>query len=125
MAVTMYNAVREFMSRRYPKKGKKGIGNKNSNHNPPIKRMNFHLSLSLVYNILMISFNMDLLRDIELLIKKLCFSNGKSLLQLRLVVFPSLGHQSSLPGGTLHERPFHQRAVQPRRVSGLHSLYQQ
>ena len=70
MAVTMYNAVREFMSRRYPKKGKKGIGNKNSNHNPPIKRMNFHLSLSLVYNILMISFNMDLLRDIELLMKK-------------------------------------------------------
>jgi len=71
MAVTMYNTVREFMSRRYPKKGKKGIGNKNSNHNPPIKRMNFHLSLSLVYNILMISFNMDLLRDIELLNKKL------------------------------------------------------
>ena len=125
MAVTMYNAVREFMSRRYPKKGKKGIGNKNRSHNPPIKRMNFHLSRSLVYNILIISFNMDLLRDIELLIKKLCFSNGKSLLQLRLAVFPSLGHQSSLPGGTLHERPFHQRAVQPRRVSGLHYLYQQ
>jgi hypothetical protein len=54
MAVTMYNAVREFMSRRYPKKGKKGIGNKNRSHNPPIKRRNFHLSLSLVYNILMI-----------------------------------------------------------------------
>jgi hypothetical protein len=75
MAVTMYNAVREFMSRRYPKKGKKGIGNKNSNHNPPIKRMNFHLSLSLLYNILMISFNlsfnMDLLRDIKLLNKKI------------------------------------------------------
>jgi hypothetical protein len=32
--------------------------------------MNFHLSLSLVYNILMISFYMDLLRDIELLMKK-------------------------------------------------------
>jgi len=36
MAVTMYNAVRdavrEFMSRRYPKKGKKGIGNKNTSH---------------------------------------------------------------------------------------------
>ena len=103
----MDNAVREFMSRRYPKKGKKGIGNKNRSHNPPIKRMNFHLSLSLVYNILMISFNMDLLRDIELLIKKLCFSNGKSLLQVRLVVFPSLGHRGSLPGGTPHERPFH------------------
>ena len=29
MAVIMYNAVREFMSRRYPKKGKKGMGNKN------------------------------------------------------------------------------------------------
>ncbi len=29
MAVTMYNAVREFSSRWYPKKGKKGIGNKN------------------------------------------------------------------------------------------------
>jgi hypothetical protein len=70
MAVTMYNAVREFMSRRYPKKGKKGIGNKNRSHNPPIKRMNFHLSLSLVYNILMISFYIDLLRDIELLKKK-------------------------------------------------------
>ena len=70
MAVTMYNAVREFSSRWYPKKGKKGIGNKNSNHNPPIKRMNFHLSLSLVCNILMISFYMDLLRDIELLMKK-------------------------------------------------------
>jgi hypothetical protein len=108
MAVTMYNAVREFMSRRYPKKGKKGIGNKNRSHNPPIKRMNFHLSLNLVYNILMISFYMVLLRDIELLMeKKLYFSNGKSLLQLRLVVFPSLGHQSSLPGGTLHEHPFH------------------
>jgi hypothetical protein len=26
MAVTMYNAVREFSSRWYPKKGKKGIG---------------------------------------------------------------------------------------------------
>jgi hypothetical protein len=72
MAVTMYNAVREFMSRRYPKKGKKGIGNKNRSHNPPIKRMNFHLSLSLVYNILMISFYMDLLRDIELLMEKNC-----------------------------------------------------
>ena len=72
MAVTMYNAVREFMSRRYPKKGKKGIGNKNRSHNPPIKRMNFHLSLSLVYNILMISFYMVLLRDIELLMKKNC-----------------------------------------------------
>jgi hypothetical protein len=70
MAVTMYNAVREFMSRRYPKKGKKGIGNKNRSHNPPIKRMNFHLSLSLVYNILMISFYMDLLRDIKLPMKK-------------------------------------------------------
>jgi hypothetical protein len=72
MAVTMYNAVREFMSRRYPKKGKKGIGNKNRSHNPPIKRMNFHFSLSLVYNILMISFYMDLLRDIELLMEKNC-----------------------------------------------------
>jgi hypothetical protein len=72
MAVTMYNAVREFMSRRYPKKGKKGIGNKNRSHNPPIKRMNFHLSLSLVYNILMISFYMDLLRDIELQMEKNC-----------------------------------------------------
>jgi hypothetical protein len=72
MAVTMYNAVREFMSRRYPKKGKKGIGNKNTSHNPPIKRMNFHLSLSLVYKILMISFYMDLLRDIELLMEKNC-----------------------------------------------------
>jgi hypothetical protein len=59
------------LSRWYPKKGKKGIGNKNSNHNPPIKRMNFHLSLSLLYNILMISFNMDLLRDIKLLNKKI------------------------------------------------------
>gem|GEM_PF-1089964 len=29
MAVTMYNAVREFSSRWYPKKSKKGIGNKN------------------------------------------------------------------------------------------------
>ena len=35
------------------------------------------------------------------------FSNGKSLLQLRLVVFPSLGHQGSLPGATLREHPFH------------------
>jgi len=71
MAVTTYNAVREFMSRRYPKKGKKGIGNKNRSHNPPIKRMNFHLCRSLVYNILIISFYMDLLRDIDLLKKKL------------------------------------------------------
>ena len=108
MAVTTYDAVREFVSMRYPKKGKKGIGNKNRSHNPPIKRMNFHLSLSFVYNILMKSFYMDLLRGIELLMeKKLCFSNGKSLLQLPLVVFPSLGHQSSSPGGTLHEHPFH------------------
>jgi len=70
MAVTMYNAVREFMSRWYPKKGKKGIGNKNRSHNPPIKRRNFHLSLSFVYNMLIILFYMDLLRDIELLYKK-------------------------------------------------------
>src|SRR5881396_502480 len=49
MAVTTYNAVREFMSRRYPKKGKKGIGKRNRSHNPPIKRMNFHLCLNLVY----------------------------------------------------------------------------
>jgi hypothetical protein len=73
MAVTMYKAVREFMSRWYPKKGKKGIGNKKRSHNPPIKRRNFHLSLSLVYNILMISFYMDILRDIELLKKKIMF----------------------------------------------------
>jgi hypothetical protein len=71
MAVTTYNAVREFVSMRYPKKGKKGIGNKNKSHNPPIKRMNFHLSLSFVYNILMISFYIDLLRDIDLLKKKI------------------------------------------------------
>jgi hypothetical protein len=63
----MYNAVSvsEFMSRWYPKTGKKGIGNKKRSHNPPIKRRNFHLSLSLVYNILMISFYMGILRDIE------------------------------------------------------------
>ena len=60
----MYNAVREFMSRRYPKKGKKGIGNKKRSHNPPINRRNFHLSLSLVYNMLMICFYIDLLRYI-------------------------------------------------------------
>ena len=73
----LYNAVREFVSMRYPKKGKKGIGNKNRSHNPPIKRMNFHLSLSFVYNILMKSFYMDLLRGIELLMeKKLCFSES-------------------------------------------------
>jgi hypothetical protein len=56
MAVTVYSANREFMSRRNPKKGKKGIGNRNRSHNPPIKRRNFHLSLNLVYNMLMISF---------------------------------------------------------------------
>jgi hypothetical protein len=55
MAVITYNAVREFMSRWYPKKGKKGIGNKNRSHNPPIKSKNFHLFFSLVYNMLMIS----------------------------------------------------------------------
>ena len=70
MAVTMYNAVREFMSSWYPKKGKKGIGNKNRSHNPPIKRRNFHLSLSFVYNMLIIQFYLDLLRDIELQKKK-------------------------------------------------------
>ena len=37
----------------------------------------------------------------------ICFSNGKSLLQLWLVVSPSLSHQGSLPGATLHEHPFH------------------
>jgi hypothetical protein len=54
--VTTYKAVREFVSRWYPKKGKRGIGKRNRSHNPPIKTMNFHLSLSLVYDILMISF---------------------------------------------------------------------
>ena len=32
----------------------------------------------------------------------LCLSNGRSLLQVRLGVFPSLGHQGSLQGGSLH-----------------------
>ena len=41
------------------KKGKKGMGNRNSNHSPPIKRKNFHLSLILVYKMLPISFNLD------------------------------------------------------------------
>ena len=35
------------------------------------------------------------------------FSNGKSLLQLWLVVSPSLSHQGSLSDATLHEHPFH------------------
>jgi hypothetical protein len=56
MTVTKYRAVREFLSRLYPKKGKTGIGKRNRSHNPPIKRMNFHLSLNLVYDMLMISF---------------------------------------------------------------------
>ena len=38
---------------------------------------------------------------------KTCFNSGMSLLQVRLVVFLSLGHQDSLQGGTLHEHPFH------------------
>jgi hypothetical protein len=89
MAVTMYNAVREFMSRRYPKKGKKGIGNKNRSHNPPIKRRNFHLSLSLVYNMLIIQFCMDL-REIELLKKKLgrnCYSSFHRSWMIQTMVF--------------------------------------
>jgi hypothetical protein len=44
---------------------------------------------------------------IIVIIHCVCFSSGMSLLQVRLVVFPSLGHQGSLPGGTPHERPFH------------------
>jgi len=39
MTVTKYRAVREFVSRWYPKKGKKGIGKRNTSHNPPIRRM--------------------------------------------------------------------------------------
>jgi hypothetical protein len=33
--------------------------------------------------------------------------HDRSLLQVRLVVFPSLGHQGSLPGVTPLEHPFH------------------
>jgi hypothetical protein len=58
IALIKYSVVRELMSILYPKKGKKGIGNRNSSHNPPIKRMNFHLSLNLEYAILIISFQM-------------------------------------------------------------------
>lgn len=58
IALIKYSVVRELMSILYPKKGKKGIGNRNSSHNPPIKRMNFHLFLSLEYAILIISFQM-------------------------------------------------------------------
>jgi hypothetical protein len=58
IALIKYSVVRELMSILYPKKGKKGIGNRNSSHNPPIKRMNFHLFLNLEYAILIISFQM-------------------------------------------------------------------
>ena len=43
----------------------------------------------------------------EVLDLTLCSSSGRSLPQVWLVVFPSLGHQGSLLGGTPHERPFH------------------
>ena len=57
IALIKYSVVRELMSILYPKKGKKGIGNRNSSHKPPIKRMNFHLFLSLEYAIFKISFH--------------------------------------------------------------------
>jgi hypothetical protein len=34
IALIKYSVVRELMSILYPKKGKKGIGNRNSSHNP-------------------------------------------------------------------------------------------
>lgn len=66
IALIKYSVVRELISILYPKKGKKGIGNKNSSHNPPIKRMNFHLCLNLEYNILIISFHMYVRQTEEL-----------------------------------------------------------
>ncbi len=89
IAVTMYNAVSEFMSRWYPKNGKKGIGNKKRSHNPPIKRRNYHLSLSLVYNMLIIQFYLDL-GEIELLKKKLgrnCYCSFHRSWMIQTMVF--------------------------------------
>ena len=58
IALIKYSVIRELISILYPKKGKKGIGNKNSSHNPPIKRTNFHLCLNLEYAIIIISSHM-------------------------------------------------------------------
>ena len=58
IALIRYSVVRVLTSILYPKKGRKGIGNRKSSHSPPIKRMNFHLCLNLEYAILIISFHM-------------------------------------------------------------------
>jgi hypothetical protein len=42
IAVMMYKVLREFWSMWYPKKGRKGIGNKNTIHSPTIRRINLH-----------------------------------------------------------------------------------
>jgi hypothetical protein len=98
IALIKYSVVRELMSILYPKKGKKGIGNRNSSHNPPIKRMNFHLFLNLEYAILIISFQMyvrhsEILEPLAYVCKILiCYyhSNLRSNLMQVLIFAPGL-----------------------------------
>ena len=98
IALIKYSVVRELMSILYPKKGKKGIGNRNSSHNPPIKRMNFHLFLNLEYAILIISFQMyvrhnEILEPLAYVCKILIFhyhSNLRPNLMQVLIFAPAL-----------------------------------
>lgn len=88
IALIKYSVVRELISILYPKKGKKGIGNRKSSHKPPIKRTNFHLCLNLEYPILIISFQ-TCVRHTEML-KILVYARKKLIVHYQSNLCPNL-----------------------------------